>query len=76
MNTLDRTNGREYTANMTTTEPKPMDEIAGADVSLDAVAARYSRNMTEVEMRRFISRQREDRAAWVVRQREKKDKEE
>ena len=31
------------------TEPKPMDEVAGADVSLDAVAARYSRNMTEGE---------------------------
>ena len=61
---------------MTTAEPKPMDEVADADVSLDAIAARYSRTMTEAEMRRFIARQRADRAAWVVRQREKKDKEE
>ena len=58
------------------TETKPMDEVAGADVSLDAVAARYSREMSPEVLRRFILRQREERAAWKVRQREKKDKEE
>ena len=58
------------------TDPKPMDEVAGADVSLDAVAARYSRTMSPAEMRRFVERQRADRAAWKVRQREKKNKEE
>ena len=58
------------------TETKPMDEVAGADVSLDAVAARYSKEMTPEMFRRFITRQREERAAWKVRQKEKKDKEE
>ena len=53
-----------------------MDEVAGADVSLDAVAARYSKEMTPEMFRRFITRQREERAAWKVRQKEKKDKEE
>ena len=58
------------------TNPRPMDEVAGADVSLDAVASRYSREMTPEAFRRFIARQREERAMWKVRQREKKDKEE
>ena len=58
------------------TETKPMDEVADADVSLDAVAARYSKEMSPEAMRRFVERQRADRAAWKVRQREKKDKEE
>lgn len=54
----------------------PMDEVAGEDVSLDAIAARYSRTMTEETLRRFIERQRTERALWKTRQREKKDKEE
>ena len=58
------------------TETKPMDEVADEDVSLDAVAARYSREMPPETLRRFIARQREERTAWKVRQKEKKDKEE
>ena len=58
------------------TEAKPMDEVAGEDVSLDAVAARYSRDMPPETLRRFLARQREERATWKVRQKEKKDKEE
>ena len=54
----------------------PMDEVAGADVNLDAVAARYSRTMTDTDLRRFVERQRAERAMWKVRQRSKKGKEE
>ena len=58
------------------TETKPIDEVAGADVSLDAVVTRYSKEMSPEMLRRFIARQREERAVWKTRQKEKKDKEE
>lgn len=61
---------------MTETPKVPMDEVAGEDLSLDAIAARYSREMSPETFRRFIARQREERATWKVRQKEKKDKEE
>ena len=56
----------------------PIVELAGPamdDVTMDTVLAKMPTTITEDEFKRIVTRQRDDRAAWLKKQ-EKKGKEE